>query len=117
MATKTSTNSKLSMEDRIDGVVHDGPDLLYKLSKVIVPEGQPLEIVSELPAATDLDIILGYITRWAEVQKHFQRDLRIYAWSYTVEVEKYILACTQQMSHIAVTTLPIYLKESKKYGE
>lgn len=117
MAINPNKRSTLTMEERINGVVHDGPDLLYKLSKLATPAGQPIEIVSELPAATDLDIILGYVTRWAEVQQHFKRDLRIYAWSYTVEVEKYILACTQQMSHIAVTTLPVYLKENKTYGE
>lgn len=115
MATKTSHT--LTMEERIDGVVHDGPDLLFKLSKLATPEGQPVEIVSELPAATDLDIILGYITRWSEVQRQLNRDLRIYAWSYSVDVEKYILACTQAMSHIAVTTLPMYLKENKTYGQ
>lgn len=116
MAVNTSTH-RLTMEERIDSVVHDGPDLLYKLSRLNTPADQPIEIVSELPAATDLDIILGYVTRWVEVQQYFNRDLRIYAWSYTVEVEKYILSCTQQMSHIAVTVLPFYLKENKTYGE
>ena len=113
----TNTSNTLSLEDRINGVVHDGPDLLYKISKLDTPAGAPIEIVSELPAATDLGIILGYITRWVEVQHVTNRDIRIYAWSYSVAVEKYILSCTHHMSHIAVTTLPMYLKENKTYGE
>ena len=54
----------LSLEERINGVVHDGPDLVQKLSKLAVADDAPIEIVTELPAATDLDIILGYVMRW-----------------------------------------------------
>lgn len=111
----TSTN--LSLEERINGVMHDGPDILYRLTKLATPEGQSIEIVSELPAATDPDIIIGYVQRWREIQKHFNRDLRVYAWSYTTEVEKYVLGCTQNMKNICVTVLPMYLKENKRYGE
>lgn len=113
MATKTH---KLTLEERIEGVIHDGPDLLFRLSKTLPQGNEAIEIVSELPAAADPDIIIGYVTRWNEVQKLFKRDLRVYAWSYTVEVEKYILNCTRHMSHIAVTALPYYLKENKTYG-
>lgn len=107
----------MSLDERIDGLVHDAPDILYKLSKLATPEGKPIEIVSELPAAIDPDIILGHVQRWRDIQVHFNRDLRIYAWSYTTEVEKYLQGCLVNMSHIHVTTLPMYLKETKIYGK
>ena len=110
------TSSVLSLDERINGVVHDAPDVLYKLSRLETPKDQPIEIVSELPAAADPDIILSYVQRWVEIQHYFGRDLRVYAWSYTPESEKYILGCVQNMSHICVTTLPMYLKENKHYA-
>lgn len=110
------TNSKISLEDRINGVMEDSPDILYKLSKLSTPKDVPIEIVTELPAAPDPDIIIGLVTRWYEIQKYFNQDIRIYAWSYNHEVEKYLLGCIQNMSHIYVTVLPMYLKESKQYA-
>ncbi len=110
------TGTKLSLEDRIDGLVHDAPDILYTLSRLEQRGEGPIEIVAELPAAPDIDIILGYVQRWNEIQKHFDRDLRVYAWSYNVQVEKYVLGCTLQMPHLAVTILPTYLKEAKLYA-
>lgn len=110
------SSTKLSLEERIDGLVHDAPDILYTLSKLEQRGDGPLEIVADLPAAPDVDIILGHVQRWCEIQKYFNRDLRIYAWSYDTTVEKYVLGCTLQMSHIAVTILPTYLKEAKLYA-
>lgn len=111
------TSSLLTLDDRINGVLQDSPDILYRLCKLDNNSDKPIEIVSELPAAADPDIILGYVSRWREIQLYFNRDLRVYAWSYNTEVEKCVLGCVQNMQHICVTTLPIYLKENKRYGE
>ena len=108
--------SSLSLSERINGCIKDTPDILYQLTKIGVVKGQPIEIVTELPAACDPDILLGHVQRWVEIQKHFDCDVRVYAWSYTVEVEKHLLGCVQNMSHIAVSVLPMYLKENKKYA-
>lgn len=113
----TNTNvTRMTLDERINGVVKDGPDILVKLSKLTPKDNEPIEIVTELPAATDPDIILGYVRRWRDIQLQFKRDLRVYAWSYDTKVEKYILGCTQNMSHVHVTVLPMYLKETKSYG-
>jgi len=109
-------SSTLSLDERINGCIKDTPDILYQLTKMGVPENYPIEIVTELPAALDADIILGHVQRWLEIHKHFNRDVRVYAWSYTVEVEKHLLGCVQNMSHISVTVLPMYLKENKVYA-
>lgn len=106
-----------SIDSHLDGVIHDSPDILFKLSRLQPKEGNPIEIVTELPAALSPDIIIGYVQRWREIQQHFDCELRVYAWSYTMEVEKYILGCTLNMKHIAVTTLPMYLKETITYGK
>lgn len=111
------TSIKTTLDDRINGLMKDSPDILYKLSQLATPEGQPIEIVSELPAAIEPNIIIGYVQRWREIQKYFNRDLRVYAWSYSTDVEKYLQNCVQHMSHLTVTTLPMYLKERKTYGE
>lgn len=111
-----SSNKMYSLEERINGLIVDSPDILYKLNRLSTPKGQPIEIVTELPSAIDPDIILGNVQRWREVQKYFDCELRIYAWTYNTEVEKYLLGCVQHMSKIAVTTLPTYLKEKKIYG-
>ena len=111
------TSSLFTLEDRINGVMQDGPDILYRLSRLNQPADQPIEIVSELPAAPDPDILMGYVMRWREIEKHFDKELRVYAWSYNTEVEKCVLGCVQNMSRICVTVLPMYLKENKRYGE
>lgn len=108
--------TKLSINERIDGCVKDAPDILYTLSRIEPRGDDPIEIVSELPAAPDVDILLGIVMRWNEIQKHFGRDLRVYAWSYNTTVEKYLMGCVQNLSHIHVTVLPTYLKENKLYG-
>lgn len=105
-----------SLDERIDGVVKDAPDIIYRLSRLGCKQGDLIEIVTELPAAPDPDILIGYVQRWREIQKHFDCDLRVYCWSYTHEVEKYLLGCVQNMSHIFVTVLPTYLKENKTYA-
>ena len=107
-----SKTNKLTIDEHINGVVADSPDILYKLSKLGVSQGSTVEIVTELPASADPDIVLGYVRRWVDIQKAFDCELRVYAWSYTTEVEKYVLACTQTMSHIHITALPMYLKEN-----
>jgi hypothetical protein len=106
----------LPLDERINGVIHDSPDILYRLTKLETPEDQPIEIVSELPAAVDPDIIIGYVQRWVEIQHYFNKDVRIYAWSYSTESEKYVMGCVQNMSHVFVTVLPMYLKENKQYA-
>lgn len=108
-------SSFLTLDERIDGLVKDDPDILRNLSR-ITSENEFMEIVSELPAGKDPDIILGYVSRWQEITKLFHKKLRVYAWSYSDEVEKYVLGFVQNMSDIYVTVLPTYLKENKLYG-
>lgn len=110
------TNSTLSLEERINGVMQDSPDILHKISKLQPPEGKPIEIVTELPAAIDVDLIIGCVQRWSEIQKYFNRDLRVYAWSHSADVEKYLLGCTLNVSNVYVTVLPMFLKENLKYA-
>lgn len=104
------TSTVLSLDNRLKTIVKDGPGVLADLSK---SEANVLEILSELPAAADPDIILGFIKRWREVQTITGKDLRVYAVFYTPTVEKYVLGCVQNMSHIFVTALPVQLKESR----
>lgn len=108
-------NATISLEERINGVMKDSPDIIYKLSKLQTPKDQPIEIVTELPAAADPGVILGLVQRWVNIQHYFDCDLRVYAWSYTDSVEKYVMGCVQNMSRICVTPLPMYLKEIKHY--
>ena len=108
-----STNSTL--DAHLSNVVEDSNSVLQDLSKSCT-DGEFVEIQSLLPAAPDPDIILGYVKRWREIQQHFNKELRVYAWCETTLVEKYILGCTQHMSHIHVTVLPTTLKEKKHYA-
>ena len=110
------TDKVTPIDDHINGLMKDSPDILYKLTRLATPKGKPIEFVVELPAVTNPDIIIGYVQRWREIQKHFDCELRVYAWSYTTEVEKYLLGCVQHMKNLTVTTLPMYLKEMKTYG-
>ena len=110
MGNNTSVRP-VTFEDKFSDVIKDSQDILYKLIQAKVDITKPVEIQSELPASADPDIVLGYIRRWSELQKTLDCDLRVYAWSYTPEVEKYVLRMTNLMSHIHITTLPMYLKE------
>lgn len=94
----------------------DSEDILFKLNKLSTPKGQPIEIVTDLPARVDVDIIIGNVQRWREIQKYFDCELRIYAWTYSPEVEKYVLSLVQNMSQVMVTTLPTYLRGDKIYA-
>lgn len=109
--------SYLTLDDRLNGIVKDSPDILYKLNQIEINEDSTIEIVTELPAAVDPYILLSYVSRWREIQKHFGKELRVYAWSYTMEVEKYVLLLVQNIEKLSVTVLPMYLKENKRYGE
>lgn len=116
MGVSTGSTS-LRLDEHLKNAVRDTPDIVYQLSQLPPREGSTIEIVSDLPAAVDIDIILGYITRWYDVQQHFNKDLRIYVWSYNTVVEKYVLGCVQQMSRIYVTVLPSWLREDFAYDE
>ena len=119
MDTTSSTTvkrKKLELEERINGVMKDSPDILYKLSRLSTPKGEPVEIVTELPAALAPDIIIGDVQRWREIQKHFDCELRVYAWSYNPVVEKFVLQAVQNMSRVMVTVLPSYLRGDKIYA-
>lgn len=102
----------------LDTLVKDGPDVIYKLSQAPIPDGdRPIEILADLPAAIDIDIILGHVKRWREIQLYFNRPLRVYAWSSQLIVEKYVLGCMQRLEQVSMTVLPTYLKECKKNGK
>ena len=107
----SSKVSTVTFEDKFADVIRDSSDILFKLRQANVDTSKPVEIVTELPASADPDILLGYVRRWVDLQNILNCDLRIYAWSYTPEVEKYVLRITNQMSRIHITTLPTFLKE------
>lgn len=114
------SNSKikeLTFEDRLKECVKDGEDVLYQIKQKITEDTEVIEIVVELPAAVDIDIIISHVQRWREIQKTFNRDLRVYAWSYSTDVEKRLLSCVQHMSRVCVTILPNYIRECKTYGQ
>lgn len=103
------TNTATSLLDQaLESAVKDDANLIPNLSikNNKNKDAELFTIVSELPAYPDPDIILGYVQRWREVQKLFGKDLRIFAWSFDTRVEKYILACTQNMPNIYMTILP-----------
>lgn len=111
----TSLQSRLSWDDRINAMMKDSEDILYKLNKLETPEGRPVEIVAELPAAIHVDLIVGTVQRWSDLQKHLDRELRIYAWSYNPKVEKYVQNLVRNMPNVLVTVLPMYLKGDVYY--
>lgn len=112
----TSTKNE-TLDEHIKKLIKDDTDVLYRLSKAGVGSNDVVEIVTELPAATDPDLIIGCVSRWNDIQKHFNKDLRVYAWSHNTKVEKYVLGCVQNMSRITVTVLPFCLKEALRYGK
>lgn len=111
----TSMQSRMNLVERIDSLMHDSSDILYKITKLTPPDGKPIEIVAELPAALDPEIIIGHVQRWREIQMHFDRELRVYAWTYNAVVEKYVMSCVQTMPKVLVTPLPMSLKGDTLY--
>lgn len=111
----TSLQSQLSLDERINGMMRDSEDIMYKLTKLQPAVGRPIEIVAELPAALFSDVIVGAVQRWSEIQKHFDRELRVYAWSYNAEVEKYVQNLLRNNPKVLVTVLPMYLKGDVLY--
>ncbi len=98
----------------LDAMVKDAPDVLYQLSQIkFTSADEPAEILTELPAAVNVDIILGMVNRWREVQVQMNRPLRVYAWSGERCVEKYVMGCVQRFPDICLTPLPIRLRRKK----
>lgn len=112
----TNTKKKITTENYWDKLVHDSPSVYYELSKINYKyEDEPAEIVTELPSAVCIDIILSMVSRWLELQKMLGRPLRVYAWSSERTVEKYVLGCLSSMDKVCMTVLPMHLKREMKY--
>lgn len=113
MDTKTAASP---LDEALLKSTKDDANLIPNLSTVTGadPDLKVLTIESELPAYPDPDIILGYVQRWREVQRLFGKDLRIFAWSYDTRVEKYILACVQNMPNIYITILPAEYRRKER---
>lgn len=111
MGTTSSDRTALTLREVLERLPEDTDNLLYKIEHSNQVDAEEIEIVSYLPARLDADIILGYIMRWREVQKYFNKPMRVYAWSYQPDVEKYILKCLMHNNNIFVTMLPVKLRE------
>lgn len=90
----------------INNLIEDCPDVIAKLSQSEQMSKDCLEIVSELPSADMPDLIIGMVQRWVDIQKYFDKDLRIYAWTNNPTVEKYASQCVNPMSRVFITVLP-----------
>lgn len=110
------TNTAYLINEHVLAAIEDGPNLLHDIYTREYKDNEMIEVNSLLPAYPDPDILLGYVLRWREVHLQLNREMRIYAWCETPEVEKAILSCTQQLSFLHVTALPTSLKEKKHYA-
>ena len=46
-------NADFTLDERINGLVHDSEDILYKLNKLPLNEDEPIEIVTDMPEDTE----------------------------------------------------------------
>lgn len=99
------------LDEKIRQCLKDSPDIVRRVAKRSPAKGSTVELVTELPAVNDVDILIGMAMRWREIADMFDCKLRVYAWCYTDEVEKWILQCVQNSSKIFVTVLPMTLKK------
>ena len=113
MDIKTSTSP---LDEALLKATKDDANMIPNLSTLAESDSdiKCFTIESELPAYPDPDIILGYVQRWREVQRLFGKELRIFAWSYDTRVEKYILACVQNMPNIYITILPAEYRRKER---
>ena len=117
MGFSSDSTNTIKLEEHLRNAIPDTPNIMYDLAHSSFRENSPIEIVVELPAFLDYDILIGHVERWREIQQQMNKDIRIYAWCFNNEVEKHVLGCVQHMSHIHVTTLPHWLREEFSYDE
>lgn len=104
------TKINFTLGERLEEMLMDSPDIFYQISNTPMRQEDQVEIQAELSAAISPDIILGQVSRWLDLQKLLDKDLRVYLWSSNKEVEKYITAVVANMDHLFITILPTYLK-------
>lgn len=98
-----------------DTLPQDSADILHKLDKLRPNDSEaPVEILAELPAAVNIDIIIAMVSRWHEIQLFMKKPLRVFAWSSEGAVEKYVAGLVGPIDNLYLTVLPITLKERKK---
>lgn len=105
---------ELTIDGYFSNLLEDDKDILRSLSKLNIAEGDTVELISEIPARLHTDLIIAKVMCWKEIQEMYKCKLRIYAWVYRDDVEKYLLSLTQNLNNIYVTALPYTLKELNK---
>ena len=98
--------TNISLDDRIKNAEQDGPDILCRLYQRDLTAVDEVDILAELPAAVDVQLILAQVSAWSDLQKHLNKHIRIFAITYDRRVEKYVLGIVQHMDNISVTSVP-----------
>ena len=114
MDTNSKIENKVFIDDYFDKVIRDDRNVMHSLSKMNIQPGDLVELMSDIPARLHIDLIVSKVQCWKEIQKTFNCKLRIYAWVYRDDVEKYLLSLVQNIDSIYVTTIPYTLKELNK---
>ncbi len=114
MENESKVEDRVTIDDYFETLVRDDRNILFSLSKLNIQPGDQVEIISEIPARLDIDLIVSKVQRWKEILNMYKCKLRVYAWVYRDDVEKYLLNLTQNCDSIYVTTMPYTLRELNK---
>lgn len=88
-------------------LLEDGPDIIRLLENYNYSGNtEYLEIITTLPSAINIDVFIATVNRWREIQKRYNKPLRVYAFSYNTEVEKMYMRLVQEHDAILLTPIP-----------
>lgn len=96
-----------NFEAHLDMLLEDCSNIIQLLANYnYFEDSKTLELVTTLPSAVDIDVSIATVQRWKELQKRYNKPLRIYAYSYNPEVEKLFLRLIQESENIFLTPIP-----------
>lgn len=96
-----------NFEEHLEMLVDDCHDIVRVLKNYNYFEGaDQIEIMATLPSAINIDVFIGMVNRWRELQEMYDKPLRIYAYSYNSQVEKMFMRLIQEHDKILLTPIP-----------
>lgn len=96
-----------SLMEHMSMLLEDGPDIIRLLENYNYSDNaECLEIITTLPSAVNIDVFIATVNRWREIQRRYNKPLRVYAFSYNTKVEKIFMRLVQEHDEILLTPIP-----------
>lgn len=102
-----------TLDTYLTSLIKDGPEVVTNLYRAGYEKGcEEVAISTTLPSVVNIDVFIGTLQRWRNIQQTFGAPLRIWATCYNTSVEKYMLSLVQEQDKLFLTIIPGELKDA-----